>query len=345
MDRVSSLAERLRRLRLEGRSSRLTQTALAGAMGVSVPLISAWEHGIVPPPERLDDYARLFAVTEGRLRLKSLQDMDDSERTRYEQSYLALFALRDQIADPGGDRDVHNPLQFPPGEAITIVCSELPARLRTQSGYASPEDPDFVASYKYADLDALIELLLAITSLNPTSPIKRGIPRELSIDDLTAHLIALGGVDFNEVTAAAMSDLSQVPVAQTERVTDDDTGAFSVGFPDGARRELKPVTVRTGRQVTLKEDVAHFLRAPNPYNRRRTLTCFNGMYSRGSYGVVRALTDLQIRSRNAAYIADRFRDADIYSIVSRVKIIGNEVVPPDWTAEDIRLHEWPEEGA
>jgi hypothetical protein len=66
------------------------------------------------------------------------------------------------------------------------------------------------------------------------------------------------------------------------------------------------------------------------------------MYSRGSYGVVRALTDPKIQERNAAYINRRFSSADTYSIVSRVKIVANEVVVPDWTLDEIRLHEWPE---
>ena len=90
------------------------------------------------------------------------------------------------------------------------------------------------------------------------------------------------------------------------------------------------------------EDVAQFLRAPNPYNRRRTLTFFNGMFSRGSYEIVRALTDSKIQERNAAYLSHRFRNVDTYSIVCRVKIVASEVVVPDWTVSEIRLHEWPE---
>jgi hypothetical protein len=92
--------------------------------------------------------------------------------------------------------------------------------------------------------------------------------------------------------------------------------------PGGGRRTLSP--------------------RPESYNRERTLTFFTGMYSRGSYGAVRALTDPKIQERNAAYIASRFAGAQTYSIVSRVKIVANEVVVPDWTLDEIRLHEWPE---
>jgi transcriptional regulator with XRE-family HTH domain len=346
MPSVTPLADRLKELRQTGRTGhKLTQLELARALDVSVPLISSWEHGTVPPPERLDDYARLFARSRDTFQLGPIEDLDPGEQQQYQILTAELHRLRDQTADPVEIAAAPNPLQFPPGDGITIVCSELPDHLRTALGNASPDDPDYIESYKYADLDALIELLLNIRSLNPSNPITVGTPRELSSDDLNEHLIALGGVDFNMVTAAALTDLVHVPVSQLERPTEDDTGAFSVRFPDGERKQLKPKLRHEQGKTTLREDVAHFLRAPNPYNRFRTLTVFNGMYSRGSYGAVRALTHPDFQERNAAYIGRRFPGIDTYSIVSRVKIVANEVVVPDWTADNVRLHEWPEEGA
>jgi transcriptional regulator with XRE-family HTH domain len=342
MTNDSALAQRLRKLRIDGWGGKsLTQLRLSRALGVSVPLISAWEHGTVPPADRLDAYALLFARTSHppgpKPEIPTESDLDGAERAAYERLRRELLALRGRAVP----REAPSPLLFPPGEAITIVCSELPPRLRSQFGYADARDPDYVESYKYADLDALLELLPCISRLNHTSPLTVGVLSELSTDDLTAHLIALGGVDFNAVTAAALSELEHVPVKQLERPTEEDAGGFSIGTPDGGRRSVHPRLSRNGERTTLLEDVAHFLRAPNPYNRERTLTFFNGMYSRGSYGVVRALTDPKIHERNAAYIATRFPGADTYSVVCRVKIVANEVVVPDWTLSDIRLHEWP----
>ena len=339
------LAARLRELRLGGwHGLPLTQPLLGKALNASVPLLSSWENGkVVPPVARLDAYARLFAANrrpiDGRPQVPTLDQLDDDERATHGRLLQELLTLRDQAGRTGGQPS--SPLQFVPGQAITIVCSELPERLRSRFGYSSPRDPDYIESYKYADLDALIELLPHVRALNPSSPITVGVMRELSIDDLTAHLIALGGVDFNQVTKAALTDLAYVPVKQLERETDREPGGFSVGTKTG-RQDLRPKLVGEGENTTLLEDVAHFLRAPNPYNRERTLTFFNGMYSRGSYGVVRALTDPKIQERNAAYITRRFSSADTYSIVSRVKIVANEVVVPDWTLDEIRLHEWPE---
>ncbi|WP_250007231.1 helix-turn-helix transcriptional regulator [Actinoplanes sp. M2I2] len=347
MPTVTTLADRLKELRTSARPGQpLTQRALSRVLGVSVPLISSWEHGIVPPIERLDDYALFFALAEPVSSLPALEQLSVDEQQVYQELRRDLHALRGRgagLPDALSEPEIPHPLRFPPGQAITIVPSELPAHVRNQFGDVSrPQGPDYVESYKYADLDALIELLSFIRGMNPTNPTTVGVPRELSTDDLTAHLIALGGVDFNEVTEAALTDLSHVPVKQLRRETFQETGAFSVGDAGGRRVEYSPKLRRDQGSTTLKEDVAHFLRAPNPYNRERTLTFFNGMYSRGSYGIVRALTDPKIQERNAAYVDRRFHSTDTYSIVCRVKIVANEVVVPDWTVDDIRLHEWPE---
>jgi transcriptional regulator with XRE-family HTH domain len=349
MPSVTPLAARLRALRIGGWPGRkLTQLQLGRALDVSVPLISSWEKDTLPPDHRLDAYARLFAAKrstpDGKLLLLEADQLNDAESAAFLELRRELFALRPEAGgpdEPAAIPEWSSPLQFPPGQAITIVCSELPPERRAAFGNAHPRNADYIESYKYADLDALIELLPAVVTLNPTSPIAVGTVGELSTDDLTAHLIALGGVDWNAVTEAALSDLWEVPVSQFRRGTDEDTGGFSVRTPQG-RRKLEPKIRRERGNATLVEDVAHFLRVPNPYNRQRTLTVFNGMYSRGSYGVVRALTDPKIQERNARYVARRFPDAETYSIVCRVKIVANEVVVPDWTVADVRLHEWPE---
>jgi transcriptional regulator with XRE-family HTH domain len=349
MPSVTALGERLKELRTAGLGGRsLTQSKLGRAFGVSVPLISSWEHGTAPPEKWIEAYARLFArdsASGDRPRVPALDDLDEAERATYRSLRRELLALRDLNggAPSPAVPEAPNPLQYPPGEPITIACSELSERLREQFSYAGAGDPDYVESYKYADLDALLELVPHIRWLNPTNPLTVGVPRELSNDDLTAHLITLGGVDFNAVTAAALVELEQVPVTQYRRQRDSDVGGFAV-FVSGERRNLEPRVIREGNDATLKEDVAHFLRAPNPFYRERTLTSFNGMHSRGSYGVVRALTVPEFQERNAAYLARRFRGADTYSIVCRVKIVADEVVVPDWTRDDIRLHEWPEAG-
>ena len=66
------------------------------------------------------------------------------------------------------------------------------------------------------------------------------------------------------------------------------------------------------------------------------------MYSRGTYGAVRTLTDAKFRNRNAGYLRERFGDSASYCIVTRVPIINGAAVTPDWTTGDHTLFEWSE---
>ena len=92
--------------------------------------------------------------------------------------------------------------------------------------------------------------------------------------------------------------------------------------------------------MILREDVALFARATSPYNKLRFVTICNGMYGRGTYGAVRALTDERFRDRNAEYLRERFGDSDAFCILSRVIVENGEVLTPDWTLGETRLFEW-----
>jgi transcriptional regulator with XRE-family HTH domain len=334
------LAARLRDLRT---GAGLTQKDVGRALGVSVPLLSSWESGKATPPHvRLEAYARLFSYDRPPGRgvkpgLPTLSLLSGSERERYDGLLLELTRLRGGGATESADQAAPHPLRFPPGEPITVVCSELDDDRRSKIGYADARSPDFVESYKYADLDALIALLPHVGTLNPASDIVVDTWDALSPDDLRAHLVALGGVDFNELMRETLKSLTELPVSQLGRDTDDDIGGFRIRDASGKSHEVRPRL--DGKRLV--EDVAHFLRAPNPFNQERTITFFGGMYSRGSLGVVRALTEPGLKDRNAAYLARRFPGAPTYSVVSRVPIFIQEVVVPDWTQPESRLHEWP----
>ncbi len=90
------------------------------------------------------------------------------------------------------------------------------------------------------------------------------------------------------------------------------------------------------------QDVAHFARAQSPFNRKRTVTICNGMYGRGTYGAVRALTDARFRDRNAEYLLSRFGRSEAYCLLTRVPIVDGATLTPDWTTGDYTLFEWSE---
>jgi transcriptional regulator with XRE-family HTH domain len=333
MSSVPDLARRLRQLR---EAAGLTQLALARELGVSVPLISSWEKGTVPPIRRLDRYARLFAsVAPGSAPPAAPAEMPADQRRAYEQLLAEFSMLREgpSAARPAPD----HPLRFRAGQAITIVCAQ-----RAEAPESSePGTADHNAAHRYADPDALIALLPVVGALNPAAEIVVGPPEQFSEADLTDHVITLGHVDDNPVTETLTRHLGHIPVRQLVRDDDDDPGGFLVAT-DGDRIEHPAIINRVGNKTLLKQEVAHFLRAPNPLNKERTLTVFNGTFSRGTYGIVRALTDPKMTERNATHAAQRLRVHSTYSIVCRIKIVASAVVVPDWTTSDDRLHEWPE---
>jgi transcriptional regulator with XRE-family HTH domain len=347
---AAQLARRLRSLRLTGFGNRrLTQADLAEAFDMSVPSISSWEnrHTPKPPtPEQLDAYATFFAtersVANSPFRVLPLSQLTSDERARRDELLRELTRFRNgaQGHEPGPTADdpfAGSPWRFPPDEDITIVCSALPEKHLKSMPYTDPNRPDYVDLYKYADLDALIELHGYLRAANPLSTVRFRTPAEVRVDDYTTHLVLLGGVDWNKITKELL-DLLEVPVFQLARESDAVPGGFRVA--EGADQQLfEPVLRKEGDREVLIEDIAHFFRAPNPLNDKRTVTICNGMYQRGTYGAVRALTDRRFRDRNRNYVHTRFGDETTFSILSRVKVILGKAVTPDWR-EDL-LHEWP----
>jgi hypothetical protein len=357
------LARRLRALREDhwpGR--RITQPQLAQALGgVSVPLISSWEsltNPRIPPPARLDAYAALFATArsfdEDPGRLISWQDMSDAERQvmtelKRELAQMRSAAMRAGAAAPPGDPGPDltsqvteslnaGPYRYPERDDITIVCAEWPERMLAQIPYTKVDDPDYIELLTYSELDALFELYGHLRAANPANQVNLRIADKLSRDDYTSHLISLGGVDWNTLTSSALEKL-QLPVRQVADWGTEGGQYFEAQEPE-AMRQFRPVLAKVKGQEVLREDVALFARAVNPFNRKRTITICNGMYGRGTYGAVRALTDVRFRDRNAEYLRSGFGDSDSYCILTRVPVVLGATITPDWTIDDYRLFEW-----
>jgi transcriptional regulator with XRE-family HTH domain len=330
----------------------ITQLQLAEAFGtkkpLSVSLISSWESTskpVAPPLSRLAAYASFFAtrrsVEQEPFRVLPPAQLDVVERARRDEllrelTELRAAAVREPVravtTEPAGTGLWY----FPDQRTVTIVCAQLPAELlREGFSYADPNSPDYVELYKYADPDALIELYGHIRAVNPMLQVNFRTALELTPDDYTTHLVLLGGVDWNVVTRDLLARV-ELPVRQVVRVEESgEVGGFEV---DGHAQLFAPQIDRNGHLV---EDVAHFYRDLNPFNAKRTVTICNGMYGRGVVGAVRALTDVKFRDRNEAYLKARFENMDAFSIISRVSVVMGQVLTPDWTVAETRLHEWP----
>jgi hypothetical protein len=236
------------------------------------------------------------------------------------------------------------PWRFGEREVITVVCAQLPPDLRAKQVYADPDDPDYIDLYTYSELDALFELYGHLRAANPLSRVDIHPAQEAKSDVYSSHLVSLGGIDWNKTTRSVLRDL-RLPVRQIanwgEAGSDDDDVYFEVEEEDGRVSQHRPIFERSheGKNILLY-DVALFARAVNPFNRERTLTICNGMYGRGTYGVVRTLTDARFRDRNAQYLKDRFGSSESYCVLTRVPIVDSSTLTPDWMSPDSRLFEW-----
>jgi len=355
----AALAKRLRTLREQ---ANLTQAQLGHVLGLSDATISSWEgtdQRRMPQPDHLRTYAHFFATRRswdgGRPRLLADADLGDGERDQRVTLERELLALREVAVEAvgsatrsGGVSVATGPQEaglgevwrFSDGANITIVCSGIPESLRKRTPLAEPSDPNYVDFYNNADLDALVELYGHIRAVNPASQVS--IQRAGKLDGpldsaaLKAHLILLGGVDWNAETLAVLGRL-QLPIQQVSSV--DQWGAYFEVSESGEPTRFRPKALEDTE--LLEEDVGHFYRGRNPYNIKRTVTICNGIFARGTYGVVRALTDADFRDRNEAYLRRRFPGAQEFSILMRVPVAGGLTMTPQWDLPDALLHEWP----
>ncbi len=369
------LALRLRKLREEHWSDRkVTQAELALALGggkpLSVPLISSWEsvaRPTVPPVRRLESYATFFATTRSTVgrqpHLLSEGDLTEAERAERKRLLDELLRLRAQALGAAGpnltgttparspDESVRSAVSrglieslnsgywhFADGGTVTLVCAQVPAEMRKQIPYSDPTDPDYVALYAYADLDAFVELHGHVRAANPGNHVYFRTAEQLAADDYSSHLISLGGVDWNHATRSLLGRLD-LPVVQVSDWKSAAGPYFEVAG-EGSHTKFHPVLTSAGDRRWLREDVAMFARSRNPFNQERTATICNGMYASGTFGAARALTDANFRDRNTRYLKRRFGQSETLCLVTRVTVERGVPVTPDWTVPENILFEW-----
>jgi transcriptional regulator with XRE-family HTH domain len=341
------LAQRLRELREEQWPEfKLTQTLLANALGLMSPgTVSSWESSVTPKPppsDKLRAYARFFATKrsiEGDTpALLPLDSFSDDEMTTYHDLETELLGLRDEARKPTLKPEVavHRSWHFVDTGPVTIVCAQLPPE--NTGSFANPADPNYTELQSFADLDALIELHGHVRAENPTMEVFFKAAPKVVPDDLSGHVVLLGGIVWNEVTKS-LYDLANLPIKQVAD-PEVETGEIFVVDHGGDKEKFRPKWSDVSRKV-LTEDVGLLVRVPNPLNSSRALIICNGVHSRGVLGAVRTLTDARLRDKNEQYIARNFTTSSSYAIVMRVPIIGRQAMTPDFNTPSSVLYQWP----
>jgi hypothetical protein len=346
---ATRLARRLRQLRLlQFPDARLTQDKLARALSAEEPLaaatVSSWESTSspkLPPRHRLLAYARFFATprsVEAAPQLLPLEVLTPDEQASYKKLEKELLDLRSLLAEDSNDEDIafSRSWHFTDVGLVTLICAELPG---DQTGpLASPSNPNHTELQKFADLDALVELHGHVRAENPELAVHFKMPSEVGHDDLTGHIVLIGGVVWNEITER-VSKMAGLPVRQVEHPRLQSGEIFLATEADGTETEFWPKWAG-GEPGVLVEDVGLLARVPNPLNSSRTLTICNGIHSRGVYGAVRSLTDIHLRESNERFIAANFGNSAPFAILMSVQVIRTKTMTPDFNRDGVVLYRW-----
>lgn len=341
------LALRLRQLRVEHwPDSRLTQSALARALGGDEPLspatVASWENRAapkLPPRERIMAYAQFFATRrslDSGQHLVPVESFTQVELAAYEELRDQLLRLhaaaRGTTDQPVARRSWH----FTDTGPVTLVCAQLP---KEDTGtLADAADPNYTELLSFGDLDAMVELHGHIRAENPAMDVYfKSSPRVMA-DDLSGHVVIIGGIGWNDVTRRIL-ELTRMPVTQQEDPSVR-SGEIFVADIDGRERKYLPRWSATD-PGKLVEDVGLLVRMPNPLNSGRTLTMCNGIHSRGVLGAVRSLTDARLRETNERYIAQNFPDNKQFGILMRIQVIEGSAMTPDFSIAGTVLYQWP----
>jgi hypothetical protein len=340
--RAARLARELRELReSQWPEVELTQAQLAKAFSgeskVAPATLSSWEsltNPKTPPPTRLSAYARFFATRRSldggpHLIPESKLQSDELERfQKLEERLLGLLHVE--------DAQERRTFAFDDGP-VTIMCPETPPDDR--SPLASASDPNFTKLQQYADQDALIEMFGHVRAENPTLEVHYRLPAEAVADDVSAHVILLGGIGWSRVTRRFQAALGQVPIKQVAHEQLDTGDIFTVAGPKGEKQFFPEWEDLPDGKRELIEDVALLARLRNPFNISRTLTICNGIHSRGVLGAVRCLTDASVREANEKFLAEHFPEKE-YALLLRVPVVAGESISPYLPNADTRLFEW-----
>jgi hypothetical protein len=322
----------------------LTQAQLAMAFStenrVGSATISTWESPTslkTPNADRLHAYARFFATRrslDGGPHLIPEEELTESEHQEFRRLEHELVGLS------GGEIAAEPRLgsfTFAEGP-VTIICPVAPKE--HQGTLARTDDPDFTKLLQYADLDALIEIHGHVRAANPTLDVFHRIATEAKADDISTHVILLGGIAWNRATRRFQEAIRQVPIAQVAS-PEQKSDPFTVEV-GGSTQVFESQWEGEGTERELAEDVAFLARLPNPFNQSRSMTICNGVHSRGVLGAVRCLTDARVRTANENYLAERFPDGR-FALLLRVPVVSNETLSPDLQNPHTRLYEWPPE--
>lgn len=214
------------------------------------------------------------------------------------------------------------------GDAVTIVCSELedPAKLQ----YYEPRE--FIYSRKYGDVDAYFEVVITLLRLYPAIRLRIMSAGEVENTrmDLSAHLILIGGPDYNLLASRVLEWGSTQFVYRSPYVA-----CRSTQYPD----EIVVCDVVSGKEYchqVATRDFGYFERIVNRNNLDSHVILVGGCHTIGVTGAVKAFSMAESEQgeislgvvRNAALVAKKIGKSKRFSVLVSVEQIGQTIITP-----------------
>ena len=260
---------------------------------------------------------------------------------------------------------------FPDGAPVRIITTRIWPGVLDAVPYADPHHPNHIQSLWDADRDATIELFGHIRAENPTSDVRALTVAQATPEDLNAgHVVILGQADSlfvadcdpageSRSVLEYLSPRLELPLGT--RVPPDGDREFDGEFVVTLNAKDEPTWFRPGEQPAkfehyrprflrdaarpgrprrvgerypvIEYDVALLARRPNQFNLAASVTICAGVFSRGTYGAVRALTDTHLRGRNERFLSDHFGGLDDFWFLFYVPVFpsvgGLQTMTPD----------------
>jgi len=332
---AAGLAERLKDLRT-GR--KLTQEQLAAAFSSETPVrhttISSWEkpgRDRLPPPDRLEAYARLFCTSRSRPSAGPPRLLGDGELTEQEllkkaDLYDELLTLRERAQSADGvaadPQESSSLWRYPDGAAVSIVCSDA----ADPPKYASQDHLNYTSSARFADLDALLAIHGEIKAENPESDIKIMSLKDFDADDNDSHVVIIGGGAADDEAGRMLCRELILPTPEEKRYQ---VGAQELDSYIFRFTETDETFDATFDDNALTRDIGVFARGPHPSVRHLTVTVCSGITSRGVAGAALCFTDRPRKTTNEQYIKNHIGEAGAYCLVISVPVLRGKAVTPD----------------
>lgn len=221
-----------------------------------------------------------------------------------------------------------------PGEAVSIVCAEIPASLRPE--YGQPSHRDFLRYATFADVDALIQLMVWFAAAKHRA-VHAYTSQQLPEDAIGSHLLVVGGPAWNTLARSLYREID-----------------LPVEHRDGGPGNPDPIIERATGETWLPEilpeggvvsDVGLVAQVRSPYHPERSVTIFGGILTHGVEAGVKVFTSPAVRTQNWDLVRSlQESPGEGFCVVFRSRVFANNNVPPDLSESGVLLAAYSQVG-